>query len=137
MSYGGISLGLINSIAVNNGEYYQLELDLKCPIWVFVNPKYLTSESKGWSCITDKGVHNGVHGSVDHPYFNATREMLASAGWINMQTGWWNGDSVITPFYFNNILLEEGEQFTCGAASKYKFSSTYNDGIPMTPLYED
>lgn len=134
MSYSGIDISYMNSLAVANGAYRQLELDLKCPIYVFVNPKHLTSEVEGYSLVTARGQTNSILGYVDHPFFASTRRYLHNNGWIEMQPNWWNGDRVLAPFYFNNVLLEEGDQFTCGSAARYKFSDTYNDGIPCSFL---
>lgn len=129
--FGAVDAGLIFELARRDGAMYQLELDLGCPIWVFVDPKYLKSETKGYKTFDERGNRNGVITSVDHPYFTETREWLHNNGWIEMNTRWSNGDKVLKPFYFNNVLLEEGEQFSCAGAMGYgRFVENYNDGEP-------
>lgn len=129
--FGAVSASLIMDVARSKGVYYQLELDLGTPIWVFVDPKYLTSEAKGYSTYNERGSRNGMFTHVDHPYFTETREWLHNNGWIKMETGYWNGDRVIKPFYFNNVLLNAGEKFACAGAMGYgRFVENYNDGEP-------
>lgn len=131
MSWGAVPAELILDYARSQGCYHQLELDLGCPIWVFVDPKYLTSEQEGYRYFDEKGQRMGLIGSTDHPYFTRTREWLHNNGWIEMETSWSNGDRVLKPFYFNNVLLDKGEQFSCGCAMGYgRFVKNYNDGEP-------
>jgi hypothetical protein len=33
-----------------------------------------------------------------------------------METGWWNGDRVIKPFYLNDYYFDEGDKFMCASA---------------------
>lgn len=129
--FGVVSASLIMDVARSKGVYYQLELDLGCPIWVFVNPKHLTAETKGYQTFDERGRKNGMMGSVDHPYFTETRNWLHNNGWIKMETGYWNGDKVLKPFYFNNVLLNTGETFACAPAmSGKRFTENYNGGEP-------
>ena len=140
MSWGAVPASLIFELASRNGAMYQLELDLGCPIWVFVDPKYLTSENEGYKYFDEKGQHCGLFGSTDHPYFARTRDWLHNEGWIKMETGYWNGDRVLKPFYFNNVLLDKGEPFSCAAAmSGKRFKDNYNNGEPDYTLknYKD
>lgn len=129
--FGAVPASLIMDVARSKGVYYQLELDLGCPIWVFVSPRYLTAETKGYQTFDERGRKNGMTGSVDHPYFTETRNWLHNNGWIKMETGYWNGDKVIKPFYFNNVLLNAGESFGCAPAmSGKRFTKNYNGGEP-------
>lgn len=43
MSWGAVPASLILDIARSKGVMCQQELDLGCPIWVFVKPEFLTS----------------------------------------------------------------------------------------------
>ena len=128
--YGGIPASLIFEISAREGVMYQLDLDLECPIWVFVNPKYLTSESKGYSYYSETGKSYGSMGITDHPYFADTRDFLGNKGYIHIERSWSNGDRVLKPFYFNNVLLEKGDKFMCAAAMYYSHHKNYNDGKP-------
>lgn len=57
--------------------------------------------------------------SKDHPEFARLREQLGQEGYIKIQRGWWNGDSVLKEFYLNGARFRKGEQFCCGSAIKY------------------
>lgn len=133
MSWGAVPVSLILDLAKRDGAMYQLEFDLQTPIWVFVNPEHLTSEINGVSY--DKG-HGacGVTGTEDHPRFRDTRNFLEREGYIRTERGWCNGDRVTKPFFFNNVLLTEGDQFSCASAMAYGFSDNYNDGKPIYDL---
>jgi len=136
---GAIPAELLLDLAKQNGAMFQLDLDLECPPWIFVNPEFLTSVSKGHSVIDHSGHKSGVLGTEDHPYFRDTRLWLARNGYIDMQTQWSNGDRVTKPFYFNNVYMCEGEQFSCAAAMHYRHgkSELYNEGKPLqTPNYD-
>ena len=56
--------------------------------------------------------------SEDHPEYNKLREQLGRDGYINIQSGSWNGDKVLQPFTLNGVEFKIGEQFMCGAAMK-------------------
>lgn len=129
MSYGGIPISLLMDIARLDGVMYQQELDLQTPIWVFVNPDFLTSVQNGVSY--DKGFGScGMMGTEDHPKFRDTRNFLEREGYIKTERSWSNGDTVVKPFFFNNVLLVEGDKFSCAPAMRYGFSDNYNDGQP-------
>lgn len=136
--FGGIPAELLLEIARQDGAMYQLELDLDCPPYVFVHPDYLTNCTTGYSVIKGNGGNIGIIGSEDHPYFRDTRNWLARNGYIEMQKSWSNGDRVLKPFYFNNVYMDVGEQFSCAPAMKYKYGKEelYNDKKPLpTPNY--
>ena len=61
--------------------------------------------------------------SEDHPEFSKLREQLGKDGYIHIQRGWWNGDSVIKPFTLNGKKFKKGEQFpsACAMAGHLKF----------------
>ena len=54
--------------------------------------------------------------SEDHPEFTQLREQLGHDGYIRIERGWWNGDSVIKPFILNNYQFNQGDQFPCSIA---------------------
>ena len=128
--YGGIDARIIFDVARSKGVYTQLSLDLRTPLWVFVDPEHLTSVPKKLSYHTPDGGKYGMYSSIDHPSFTNTREWLGSQGYIKIENGWINGDRVLKPFYFNNVLLTEGEKFACGSAMYYHHHKNYNDGEP-------
>lgn len=129
--FGGISASLIMEIGRSEGIMIQEELDLETPPWVFVNPEYLTSCAKGISMYSPSGFRNGSYTHVDHPFFTETREWLGNNGYIEIERRCWNGDRVTKPFYFNNVLMEIGQQFGCASAMGYgKYVENYNDGKP-------
>ena len=131
--FGALPATLLLDLAKTQGAYTQMELDLDCPPWIFVDPVYLTSVATGHDIIQSNGKHTGVVGSKDHPYFTDTRNWLARNGYIDMQTQWHNGDRVLKPFYFNNVYLGTGTQFSCAAAMHYSHGKPelYNGGKPL------
>ena len=129
MSWGGVSASLLVDYMRSKGAMYQQDLDLSDPFWIFVDPKYLTSAQNGISYV--KGFRRGgFTGTEDPPRFRDARDFLEREGYINVERGWINGDTVLKPFFFNNILMKKGARFPCGAAMAYGFSSNYNDGQP-------
>ena len=129
--FGGVPASLLMEIGRSAGVMTQQELDLGTPPWVFVNPKYLTSVQRGYSIYTPSGNRSGITSSDDHPFFSDTREWLGRHGYISIQRQWTNGDRVTKPFFFNNILMDVGEQFSCGAAMGCgKYVGNYNEGKP-------
>lgn len=129
--FNGIPASLLIDIGRSKGVMIQEELDLGTPPWVFVNPKYLTSLTRSTSIYTPSGKRMGSTSTEDHPSFRDTRQWLGRNGYINIETSYWNGDRVTKPFYFNNVLMDVGTQFSCGAAMGYgKYVENYNDGQP-------
>ena len=129
--FGVIPASLLMEIGRSAGVMTQQELDLGTPPWVFVDPQYLTREVNGTTVYTPNGKRTGSIGTEDHPKFRDTREWLGKNGYIRIERGWSNGDRVTSPFYFNNVLMDVGEQFSCGAAMGYgKYVENYNDGQP-------
>jgi len=100
-----------------------------------INPESLTSVTirKSGNCYTDKenpteedlvkvlqgkGYWSSIS-SDDHPEFKALREKLGAEGYIHIQRGWWNGDSVLKEFIVNGARFRKGEKFASGAAIKW------------------
>lgn len=54
--------------------------------------------------------------SKDHPDFAALREKLGSEGFIRIERGWWNGDTVIAPFFLNGYDFLPGDRFVSACA---------------------
>ena len=129
--FGTVPASLIQDLARSNGAMTQLELDLRCPPWVFVDPQYLTECATGYSVISGDGTSSGITGIEDHPRFRDTRQWLANKGYIDMVTTWHNGDTVLKPFYFNNVFKQVGESFKCAAAMRHNHTQLYNNGEPL------
>jgi hypothetical protein len=98
-----------------------------------IDPEYLCSVSirKEWNTYTNNGrvptdeelllILQGkgkvsMGSSEDHPEFTKLREQLGELGYIRIERGWWNGDSVLKTFRLNGRKFKEGSQFSCGAA---------------------
>ena len=57
--------------------------------------------------------------SEDHTEFKKLREQLGEEGFISIQRGWWNGDTVLKPFQLNDRKFKKNDQFPCGAAIRW------------------
>jgi hypothetical protein len=107
--------------------------DLKSLMEFTIAPEYLTSVTirNEWNTYT----HNGrvptaeelllilqgkgecsTTGSEEHPEFARLREQLGADGYISIQRGWWNGDTVLKPFKLNGRKFKVGAQFSSGGA---------------------
>jgi hypothetical protein len=129
--FNAIPANWILDYATSIGAYVQLELDLGTPPWVFVRPEDLTSITVQTSIYSSQGKKSGAISSIDHPSFSKTKEQLVNSGYIE-EAPWINGDTVLKPFYFNNVLLDVGDKFLCASALGYRkeFTSNYNNGVP-------
>jgi hypothetical protein len=56
------------------------------------------------------------YSSEDHPEFDRLRRELGRLGYIRIESGWWNGDSVLKPFTLNDAQFRVNDKFCCGAA---------------------
>jgi len=133
MMLSSIDIEILHYLAAKQGIGTQLEMDFNEPIYVFVNPEYLVDVPECVIMYSAKHEREGSYSSVDHPSFTRTRKSLANQGYISIENKWINGDRVIKPFYFNNVLMEVGSPFYCAAAmgsSIYK--DEYNNGMPFT-----
>jgi hypothetical protein len=98
-----------------------------------INPAYLTDVTihEEWNTYTNNGrvptaeelllILQGKGNcsstsSADHPEFTKLREQLGADGYISIQRGQWNGDSVLKPFTLNGRKFKVGAQFSCGSA---------------------
>jgi hypothetical protein len=107
--------------------------DFKSLMDFTINPEYMTSVTirKEWNTYTNNGrvptaeelllILQGkgkcsITGSEDHPEFAKLREQLGELGYIRIQRGQWNGDSVLKPFTLNGRKFKVGAQFSCGSA---------------------
>lgn len=57
-------------------------------------------------------------GSKDHDEFTKLRDQLEAQGYIKTERGWWNGDTVLKPFYLNGWRFRRNHRFPCAAALK-------------------
>lgn len=62
------------------------------------------------------GTGMSMTSSHDHPEFTKLREMLGHKGYIQIQEGWWNGDTVLKPFSLNGKRFTKGQTFPSAAA---------------------
>lgn len=133
--FGAVPIGLIHDIAVSQGVYYQLELDLDCPPYYFINPEYLCSVFSGLKYYNSKQESFGSVSHDYHPAFQKLRGHLERNGYIETQP-WHNGDRVLKPFFLNNYLLCPGDKFYCASAMGYKkeITENYNDGKILPDL---
>jgi len=123
-----IPADILSSIARDIGVMIQVELPLDTPIWVFVDPEDLTSTKVSLNHYNPSGAPFGSLSHIDHPSFSKTRDFLEENNYIKTERSYSNGDRVLKPFYFNNVLMVEGDQFLCACAMKTHYSSLYNNG---------
>lgn len=57
-------------------------------------------------------------GSKDHVEFTRLRDKLEAQGYIRTERSYWNGDTVLKPFYLNGWRFKKGHRFPCAAALK-------------------
>ena len=91
--------------------------DLFAPCYM-IKEEYLTScnEAFTWITPTGSGPSGTISKSVDHPAFAALRKHLGVRGYIEIQTGWINGDRVTKPFHLNEVPFNVGDKFVCASA---------------------
>lgn len=139
--FGAIPFSVYRDISRSQGVMIQLDLDLGCPPWYFINPEFLGSLPKVLTHYSPAGAKYGSMGTVDHPSFAQLRDHLETKGYIHTQRNSCNGDTVLEPFYLNNYLLMPGETFYSGAAMRNtkEIINGYNDGQidPTVKNYRD
>lgn len=54
----------------------------------------------------------------DHDEFTKLRNELEKQGYIKTVRNYWNGDTVLKPFYLNEWLFKKNHRFPCAAALK-------------------
>lgn len=59
-----------------------------------------------------------IYSNKDHDEFTKLRNQLEELGYIKCQRGWWNGDTVLKPFYLNGWRFKKNHKFPCAAALK-------------------
>ncbi len=87
-----------------------------------IDEEFLTSVVVAYKYVNEHGSQMGTHRSVDHPAFAALREHLGARGYIKIERGWCNGDSVLKRFTLNTFEFEPGEQFSSAGAMGNSFS---------------
>lgn len=127
--FGALPINLLIEAQSAIGIYYQLELDLGCPPYYFIDPKYFRDEYTGLSYYNAKKQKYGVTSYTCHPAFLTLKQHLEAKGFIRTES-WINGDTVLQPFYLNNHLMEVGDRFLCAAACKNlsELTENYNNG---------
>ena len=66
-----------------------------------------------------KGYDKGISiSSKDHDEFTKLRNQLESEGYIKIERGWWNGDTVLKSFRLNEFIFRKGGRFVSAAAMK-------------------
>ena len=105
----------------------------------YIDEAYLCSVTtyKEWSIYTQDGreptpeelikVMKGegkcsIMGHEDHPEFTKLREELGRLGYIDIERGWINGDTVRKSFKLNGYIARKGLKFTCATAMGCHFS---------------
>lgn len=126
---GDVLMDIVNEI---RKEPKQLHFDeeLFPPLYI-IKEEYLTSlnEAFTWISPTGHGPSGTISKSVDHPAFAALRKHLDQRGFIEMQTGWVNGDRVIKPFCLNEVYFGVGDKFVsaCAMAGHLKYRRKYGN----------
>jgi hypothetical protein len=72
---------------------------------------------------------------IDHPEFTKLREQLGAEGYIRIERGWWNGDSVLKPFTLNGWKFKEGNQFPCASALAVSIECAKKYGWAQLSIY--
>jgi hypothetical protein len=128
--FGALPASVLLSVARDSGCYTQLELDLQCPPFYFIDPEYMCDLFAGIQTYSSSGNRFGSICREAHPAWQALREALGRAGLIKVETRWCNGDVVLKPFYLNNFLMLEGDKFYSATASsnKKQLTQNYNEG---------
>ena len=85
----------------------------------YIKKEFLVAVPEIYTTITKKGNAHLNIGIVDHPTFDRLRKILASENFIDIELNYWNGDRVISPFFFNDIKLNIGDIFYSGMAWKF------------------
>lgn len=86
----------------------------------YIKEEYLTECNRAFTYIEPNG--SGPSGTIssheDHPAFAALRTHLETTGYIEIPDyPCVNGDTVIKPFYLNDVFFGEGDRFLCAVAT--------------------
>lgn len=100
----------------NSSRWEQLEFDF--PQMFYIDISSVTGLRTGLCYSVGKNMYGSV-GTVDHPHFTELRNHLESKKLIKTQRNWSNGDSVLKPFYLNEIYFEHNDQFASASAMSY------------------
>ena len=130
--FGAICGGIMLDIMKREGYMQQLPLFLTPPKFK-IDEKYLTDVFDGYT-IEDNGdgKNSGLISNTNHPAFKKLRDVLENKGYIKTQRNYSNGDRVVHAFYLNDVLFQEGEQFSCAAA----LGNTFRCRAKKPELYE-
>lgn len=124
-----VLMDIVNEIRKEPKQLHFNE-DLFPPCFM-IKEEYLTScnEAFTWISPTGHGPSGTISKQVDHPAFTALRQHLVAHGYIEIQTRWVNGDSVLKPFSLNEVYFAVGEKFVCASAmsNHLKFRKKYGN----------
>ena len=87
--------------------------------WMSERYEKMTPEERVLSAIKGENHHCSSMWSEDHPEFTKLREQLGRDGYIHIQRGWWNGDSVLKPFTVNGKQFRPHDQFPSASPMKH------------------
>ena len=112
---------ILEAMAKEMRPFEQIPLIETTPEYT-IDEEFLTSIVVAYKYVNESGSQMGTHSSVDHPAFAALREHLGAKGYIEIQRGWSNGDTVLKRFTLNTFEFEPGEQFSSAGAMGNSFS---------------
>lgn len=114
--FGAVSAELILDALDAGGIWQQPELPLNMPPRIILKDEYMQRVSDELHYYDSNDREYRRFGIMDHPSFTNARKWLEREGYIKAEWNWSNGDRVLKPFYINDYLFEEGEQFPCASA---------------------
>ena len=116
--FGGVPASLYLDLAKKQGIYTQLTLIETVPEYE-IDEEYLVNVYSGLKCKIDEHGGSFSHGThIDHPAFTTLRNYLDNKGYIEVQHGWRNGDTVLKEFVLNDKRFYVGDSFPCASAMK-------------------
>ena len=122
--FGAVDAGLILDLMRKDGYMAQLPLPLDTPPEYTLPEEYFESIPMGYKWIeSDSNLEASNHYVIDHPGFTRLRDSLENNGYIKTERNWSNGDRVLKRFKLNGHWFDEGEQFPCAPAMKYKINT--------------
>ena len=116
--FGAIDASLLLEVAKNMGWMEQLEFSNFPPV-VYIRPQLICDVMVGHSFNS-----SGWYGTEDHPGFAALRNDLEKRGYITTVRNCSNGDTVMKPFYLNQVYFVQGDRFFCAAAMKHRLRNS-------------
>lgn len=84
---------------------------------VEIDKNYEFTEEDTWNAILGDPCYS-LTSSEDTPEFTQLRNSLESGGYIQVINAYRNGDTVLKPFYLNDMYFKAGQIFYCSVALK-------------------